>query len=79
MRTVHLILAAIAADWVVLAGAKAVGFLMAPDWLIFILPLYTAMLVGFGVFAAFVLAYLFLTFKSVYYAHKKGALSNGIA
>ena len=78
MRTIQLFIAAFVFDWLALSLAKNAGFLIAPWWLIGILPIYTCVIAAFAVFAVLVLYFLFLVAHSVYLAHQKGVIEHGI-
>ena len=79
MRTIQLFFAAFAFDWLALSIAKSVGFLIAPWWLIGVMPIYTCVLAAFAVFAVIIFYFVFLVAKSIYLAHKKCVIENGIS
>jgi hypothetical protein len=79
MRTTQLVIAALCIDWLALSLAKYSGFLIAPWWLIWALPVYTLVIASFAVFACLVLLFVFLVLKSIYLAHKGSRIVHGIS
>lgn len=72
MRTVQLLFAALCFDWLALSVARLTGFLRASWLVIAALPIYALLLGVLAVFAALVIAFLFLTARAVLTQNNKG-------